>query len=323
LPSINLATFNVENLLVRFNFRKFEQERLATLLDIDSDIDRANLIRTHWNVINEENRVATALTIRAGNPDMICLQEIENMHSLKMFHDRYLRRIFREYEHKMLIEANDPRGIDVAVLSKFKFGNIKSHQDLKGEVNYPEGPKTERIFRRDCLELDIKVQNKILPVFVCHFKSMSGGRQKTRPIREAEAKAVKAIIEERFGDPSSHDWIIAGDLNDFTETDGILDDNHGLHDLLNNDFSFNIMKNITEPEERWSHFYAGDNSYHQLDYILVSPSLKEKNPDTRPIVFRGGLPYRADRFKGDRWPRIGYDGPKASDHAMVVAKLIF
>jgi hypothetical protein len=47
MTRLKIMTFNVENMLVRFNFREWEKERLATLLDVDSDIDRANLIRTH------------------------------------------------------------------------------------------------------------------------------------------------------------------------------------------------------------------------------------------------------------------------------------
>ena len=67
MTRLKIMTFNVENMLVRFNFREWENERLATLLDVNSNIDRANLIRTQWNMINEGNRVATALTIRIGS----------------------------------------------------------------------------------------------------------------------------------------------------------------------------------------------------------------------------------------------------------------
>jgi hypothetical protein len=45
----------------------------------------------------------------------------------------------------------------------------------------------------------------------------------TRPIPRAKASTVKEILEDRFGDPSTHDWVIAGDLNDYTETDGMPD----------------------------------------------------------------------------------------------------
>ena len=46
MPEITIMTFNVENMLSRFNFRKWEKERLATLPDIESEIDRENLTIT-------------------------------------------------------------------------------------------------------------------------------------------------------------------------------------------------------------------------------------------------------------------------------------
>lgn len=322
MPTVRIMTFNVENMLVRFDFREWEKERLATLLDIDSEVDRANLIRTHWNVINEENRVFTALSMREADPEVICLQEVENMWSLKSFHDRYLRRISRrDYQYKILIEGNDPRGINVALISRYMIDRSTTHQHIFKNIQYPDVTRREPVFRRDCLEVDIKKDNKIIPIFVCHFKSMSGGRDTTRPIRQAEASTVKEILEDRFGDPSTQDWIIAGDLNDYTETDGIPDNNHGLDALLANGFSFNLVSNIEDPKDRWTHFYSEAGTYHQLDYILVSPSLKDKNPGIKPKIIRKGQPFRAERYTGDRWPRVGYDRPKASDHCPVVAEL--
>jgi hypothetical protein len=51
---------------------------------------------------------------------------------------------------------------------------------------------------------------------------MTEGREQTRHIREVEATTVKEIIEDRFTDPSNDNWIIAGDLNDYIETEALL-----------------------------------------------------------------------------------------------------
>jgi hypothetical protein len=56
-------------------------------------------------------------------------------------------------------------------------------------------------FRRDCLEADILKDGRVLTLFICHFKSMFGGRHKTRAIRQAEAQAVRLLIERRFPIP--------------------------------------------------------------------------------------------------------------------------
>lgn len=325
MPTLRIMTFNVENMLTRFRFREWEKKSLATLLDIESELDRANLIRTHWNALQDESRVFTALTIKEGKPDVMCVQEVENMHALKAFHDRYLRRVWKpkkvSYSHMMLIESNDPRGIDVAVLSRFRIVNAVTHQDEFGTIRYPDGPKQERIFRRDCLEVHIKKHSKTLPIFVCHLKSMMGGRKETSPIRKAEAQTVRKIIEEQFDDPEKSDWVIVGDLNDYTEAEGKVDKEHALGALLDDGFSIDVVKRIKDPKDRWTHYYPTKGDYRQFDYILISPSLSRKNKNVIPKIIRKGQPYRADRYKGTRWPRVGYDRPKASDHCPVVVDL--
>jgi predicted extracellular nuclease len=322
MTSLRVATFNVENLLARFAFSAAEQQGLATLLDADSEVERAALVRSYWNVLNDENRVFTALSLGAAAADVVCLQEVDNKQALDSFHDRYLRRVARSgYPYRLLIEGNDPRGIDVAVLSKFPIAGATTHQHVEADINYPSGVKRERVFKRDCLEVNVSKEGRALALFVCHFKSMSGGRAETRPNREAEARAVRAIVEHRFGDPAAHDWMIAGDLNDYTETDGAADDGHGLSALLGDGFSVDLVKRISNPLDRWTHFYSDEGTYHQLDYLLASPSLARKNPDAVPQVLRNGQPFRAQRYRGERWPRVGYDRPKASDHCPVVIDL--
>ncbi len=326
MPSIRVATFNVENLLDRFQFRQFEAERLATLNDIESEQDRANLIRTHWNVINDENRVFTALAIRDTDAGLVCMQEVDSLRALRFFHDRYLGRLVDErYPRLALIEGNDGRGIDVAVMSRRRITRLVTHQQVTfGDFGLPppEGESVNsRIFRRDCLEVDIQAGNTRLTAYVCHFKSMSGGRGETRPLRQAEAAAVRRIIEERFPDPAAGLWIIVGDLNDYTERDGVPNTGHGLQALVDDGFSVDLVKRIADPLDRWTHYFASERTYSQLDYILASPALAQRNPQAVPRIVRPGQPFRADRYQGPRYPRVGWDRPKASDHCPVVVDL--
>jgi endonuclease/exonuclease/phosphatase family metal-dependent hydrolase len=334
MPTLRVMTFNVENLLARFQFSKWEEENLAALLEPESEVERANLIRTHWNVIQAETRVFTALCIRQGDPDVVCLQEVENLRALRAFRDRYVRRIGdMQFPYAVLIDGNDPRGIDVAVMSKARIDGVATHQyrERKGMPYYARDGSLQRsktpitVFRRDCLEVRVIKNKKVLPIYVCHFKSMYGGRPETRPFREAEAATVREILEERFApdDPREHEWLILGDLNDYTEDcmKGEPDFEHGLGALFQDDFSVDLVKRIPKAEDRWTHFYAGQRHYAQLDYILASPALADRNPKAVPRIIRQGMPWRAEKYQGDRWPRVGYDGPKASDHCPVVVEL--
>jgi hypothetical protein len=75
----------------------------------------------------------------------------------------------------MLVEANDPRGINVAVLSRYKINSSTSHQEIEKDITYPDGTvRRERVFRRDCLEVEIKKDGNIIPVFQRILSSRSG-----------------------------------------------------------------------------------------------------------------------------------------------------
>jgi hypothetical protein len=63
----------------------------------------------------------------------------------------------------------------------------------------------DKIFKRDCLELDLLIGGVPMTLYVVHFKSMGGrargwtGARYTMPVRRAEARAVRRIIENKFG----------------------------------------------------------------------------------------------------------------------------
>lgn len=332
---IRIATFNLENLLQRFNFHAFGQltvERSLRILGVESeDEDYFALRRSLFVALTDDTRQQTAQAIRDTEADIICLQEVENEDVLDDFHDRFLKKSAGvNYGWRRLVEGNDRRGIDVAVMSKQRIEQPVSHAehtfDDFGLFNqqledYGLNPG-DRIFRRDCLEVKTKVENKPLSLFICHFKSMSGGRDKTIPVRQAEAAAVRHIIELAFPNPDEADWVVAGDLNDYTmDLDGNSVASHGLEPLFDGGFSVNLVDNLPAAG-RWTHYYPTDRSFHQLDYLLASPGLAAKNPGVQPDIVRTGQPYRVPGLEDlPRYPRIGFDRPKASDHCAVAVTL--
>lgn len=315
-----MATFNVENLFHRFQFEDHSDvKKYVSLAETRSELDPTALAETYFNALNEEKREFTALSIDACAPDVLCLQEVDSLETLKYFHKHYISEVGRrkDYEYKRLIQGNDPRGIDVAILSTHEITHVESHQEYKNDDG-------DYVFDRDCLEVTVRDHGVPLTLFINHFKSMAGGREDTQWQREEQSRAVRDIIESAFEEPAKEDWMIVGDLNDYylDENGQRLEaSNTGLAPLEIARFCRDMFENLPDDEPRWTHYWSGGDEYRQLDYLLASPNLYKKNKDTVPEIVRRGMPYRARQYDGPRWARVGRSRPKASDHCPVVASM--
>lgn len=329
MPEIRLATFNVENLLMRCDFNAPGIDNLRHRLSDVSSSEEAAKIADVFNVLSEDDRTLTAQALAAARADVCAVQEVENLVTLTTFHDKYVTRWSeRALPHHVLFEGNDRRGIDVGLMSRLEIVRKVSHAKASFAslgLTPPEGRHAnERVFRRDCLEVDILKEGQRLTLFVCHFKSMHGGRDKSRRVREAEARGVRAIIEARFEKPNEENWVILGDLNDYLEIDGVVDREHGLGSLVEDGFSYDLaIACEANPKERWSHFYSPLQQYTALDHILLSPRLADLNRQAHISYVRAGMPWRATRHKGYRLAGVGWAKPKASDHCPLVATIDF
>lgn len=327
MPEIRITSFNCENLMMRFPFGDAKIPDIRAKLTRVVDQDMADQVDQAVNVLSEDDRTLTAQTLAMSAADICLLQEVENLVTLTAFHNRYLRRWARRgYGHRILKEGNDGRGIDVAALSRVRPISVISHaRKTLGDLNLPTLPHQTPdmpAFRRDCLELDFDIEGSPLTIFVCHFKSMHGGRWETRPIRQQEALGVRRLIEAKFDQPAQASWMVCGDFNDFLEQDGQPSDDHSLGALVDGGFAIDaLMASGTPALERWTHHYAGEGSYSALDHFFLSPALAARN--TRPDVkiTRIGLPWRAERYTGQRLPGIAWSQPKASDHCPISLNL--
>jgi predicted extracellular nuclease len=362
--SVRIATFNVENLMNRFDFSGFQNEynrdRAIDLFDVTDQQQYRMLEEAREIATTDDARQLTALAIADTKADIICLQEVDNIAVLNAFEHGYLFKLIDNgYARKYLIEGNDTRGIDVAMMmrdftrdgERIEFVAIKSHAALTFAELGLHNPAleaigiqaNEKIFRRDCLEVDVTVGGKPLTLFVSHFKSKGGaragpdGRGDTLPIRVAEAKAARHVIGERFGKDgmASRDWLFCGDLNDFYEKLVITEDGNdnytftpapepenAISVLMEGGFCENLVAR-RDADNRWTNYHTRgpqERQLTQIDYMMASPSLAHKNLGVKPDIIRKGQPYRTIFPKGqevDRYPRVGWDRPKASDHCPV------
>ena len=294
---IRLATFNVENLFARYRFR----QNINPL-----NMDSFTINQLAFDIYDETSKQLTAKAIRATNADIVALQEIESLPILDLFNSQYLGGM--HYKHRILIDAFDPRKIDVAIISRFPIERIKSYRQERNREN------TAFVFSRDCLEVEINVGEKPLVLYANHFKSMMGGRLSTKPRRQEQVERVAEIITQRWESANYEgNYIVLGDFNDYVDNDtslGALIDHPGL---------VNVSNRIQE-DERWTHYWAGGNEYRQLDFILLSKSLAD-NSTNSPAIMRQGLPWRAERYTGDRFDLVGENHPKASDHCPIYMDL--
>jgi predicted extracellular nuclease len=319
LVTIRLATFNCENLFARFRF--------------DKDVDPEKAVHDGWlankvyfYINNETEKELTAAAIKATKADVIALQEIESLQALKGVRNKYLKN--QGYHYAFLIDGNDPRLIDIGILSRFPIEKIDTH--IQEWDNGLHGP----LFSRDCLECDLVLrEKKKLRLFINHFKSMynpkdkCNGRKATRDRRLHQARRVKEIVSEEFPneeDDKQHPFAVLGDLNDYLQTDS--QGYTSIGEVVNWNRVKNIVARLPE-KDQWTHFYEGNKScgfgknYKQLDYILLSRPLADSNTAAEIKIIREGLPKSADKYKGHRFGNVGMHKPKASDHCPLVVQL--
>ncbi|MGF1667535.1 MAG: endonuclease/exonuclease/phosphatase family protein [Acidimicrobiia bacterium] len=312
---LTLGTFNLNNLFDRFNFEA----------EIGALPARSRSVRTtyQWVVMGEgagpddpppqldptestspiyrikrnadgalikpksdQGLQAVASRIDAMAADVLCVQEVENLDSLRAFNRTHLAD---PYRYEVLVEGNDPRFIDVAILSRLPVANVTSH---RFEV-HPSDPAMP-IFGRDLLEVDIfdpARRKKLLTVYVNHLKSKFIRFDDPDPAatdaanqlrRRRQAETVRRVVDARTR-PNSR-YVIVGDMNDTPEADSLAPIADGMVDGLANPVESRQPPPVSNPGDappgtRWTHRFrvsGAPDHYDLLDQIWLSPALGPK-----------------------------------------------
>ena len=214
--------------------------------------------------VRDQAILNTARVIAAVDADIQVLCEIEDRPSLKQFHDAILAPILtttgrKAYPYILLIDGNDPRGIDVAILSRHPILDITTHI-----FDLPGAPP---IFSRDCAEYFIRVPGVGTPIVVManHFTSKGSDPSGVKR-RLPQSIQVKKILDDRAQQGFTH-MIVAGDLNDTPNS-------RGLAPLMTHpqltDAVAQFATTIDPSGKRLGTYETGKQ---QLDYLLMSPAI--------------------------------------------------
>jgi endonuclease/exonuclease/phosphatase family metal-dependent hydrolase len=220
--SIKVGTFNLNNLFSRFNFQgaitKIKKGDGAMTVRYEFSDEAEYRIRTYMGKLvkakNQNDTKKIAQRLLDIDIDVLAVQEVENVDILKEFNRDHLGGLYR---HLVLVEGNDPRLIDVAVLSKLPIGAVTSFQT----ATHPS-EQNKRVFGRDLLEVGIWNKSRTMRLFTLynnHLKSHYGdaddggqGKVANDARRTKQAEVVAQIVSRRRR-PDAR-FIITGDMND-------------------------------------------------------------------------------------------------------------
>lgn len=302
---ISIGTFNLNNLFSRYNF----QAEIAALPPHEAggieltfsqgDVQARTFMGRLIKAKKPADTAQVAQRIRTMDVDVLAVQEVEHIEILRAFNRDHLGGL---YPHLVLIEGNDPRMIDVAVLSKLPLGPIVSHQ----AACHPDAP-LDRVFGRDLLGVRVLdgSGNKLLTVYNTHLKShfvpahedpvAGAARANARRRHQAETIARILSAEERRGAK----FVLAGDMNDPPDSSDLAPMLVVDGDPLHNGLAAAVETRPPKPETQgqgpgpaspmWTHRFnppgAAPPQYALFDHIWLSralaPSLRSAHIDRR------------------------------------------
>lgn len=249
--SFRVATYNVENYL-------------------DQPTGSRHFVKS------PEAKAKVRESIEAIRPDVIALEEMGTTNALLELRAS-LKVEGQDFPFWDYVQGSDTN-IHVAVLSKFPIVARRPHTN---DLFLLDG----RQFRveRGFAEVDIRVTPYFtFTLIAAHLKSqLASAVADEVEERLAEAKCLRAIIDEHFANNPNARLIVLGDFNDVKDSDAIktiigrgrfklADTRPAEHngDNAPGQPPYFEPRNVT-----WTYFYGADDTYSRIDYILLSPAM--------------------------------------------------
>lgn len=247
----------------------------------------------------------TARVISDVGADVLGVVEVESRPVLRDFNGRMLDATNGRYEHVMLIDGNDDRGIDVGVLVRngWRVRSIRSHVDDRDDAGV--------VFSRDCAEYHLRRDDGVeLALLVNHFKSKGFGSQEANDRkRRRQARRVAEICRGLREEGFEHVAVV-GDLNDTP-------DSAPLAPLLAETDLRDVTEHPNFRDDGRPGTFANGTRSNKIDYVLLSPSLFARVRDG--AIFRKGVWGGTNGTLFPHYHTITAPHQAASDHAAIYA----
>lgn len=236
-----------------------------------------------------DDKLAAAVDILAElDPDVLILQEVENESILEDLNDA----LDGVYTEQSLLPGNDPRGVDLAALSKIQFDDVVSHLDETFLLEGTNGP--EYRFTRDLVEYHFEVNGQKVVLLNVHFKAKGDSDDPDR--RLAEAQRARAVADELVEEDSSRAVMVLGDYNDLPTSNPV-------EAVLGSNPTFSSAADNVEEDDRWTFNFMG--ALELIDHQIGNPTMMDRL-DPESVVIRHGS-----------------DAEAASDHAPLMGTYYF
>jgi endonuclease/exonuclease/phosphatase family metal-dependent hydrolase len=259
--------------ILNWNVRNFFND----VDDSDDPDEPLPLSTSEWN----EKRQAVAAVIAEMDPDVAILAEVENLAVL----EDLAAEVGKGHEHLALFKGNDPRGIDIAAMSRLPFDSTVTHAAESFKLEGTSGPSF--FYARDCLEAHVTFNGRRIALLGVHFKAKDNDDPDKRL---AEAQHTRAIADALTGEDPELAVVILGDFNDLPASPPY-------QAVIGSPAFTNAA--LESPAPQWTFDYMGN--LELVDHQIANPLLAGMLDASSAVI------------------RHGADVDAASDHAPVMA----
>jgi predicted extracellular nuclease len=273
------------------SFRVISQNMYRLFDDIDNGKKYETVLST--KKFHKKAKIAAQKIITVFElPDIIALQEVENINALNQIIHQIQQANGVQYR-AVLKEGNDISGIDVGFLIQSKY-QVKSVSQLFKETKLALG--NSPLFSRPPLLIKVCKQSNCISLLNLHLRSMIGIRSKSTGHRVRNKRLEQATMIARWIDQYQHaqlgqSLVVLGDLNALSPSDQYIDvvgtiigkpDNTNTklwsQDLIQHDL-IDLTRRVPH-NKRYSYIHKKKKQI--LDYMLINQSFK---PELKRIWF--------------------------------------